>query len=62
MPLCVVATLRSTSHLGYFDNEIDAARAYDQAARKYHRRFATLNFPDIATEDTESTESTENKK
>ena len=30
--------------LGYFDNEIDAARTYDVAARKYHKEFAMLNF------------------
>ena len=30
--------------LGYFDNEIDAARAYDEAARKDHKEFAQLNF------------------
>lgn len=32
-------------HLGYFENEIDAAKAYDAAAQYYHGSFAILNFP-----------------
>ena len=33
-------------YLGCFTAEADAARAYDSAARKYHRQFACLNFGD----------------
>ena len=31
-------------YLGSFASEIAAARAYDAAAKKYHRNFASLNF------------------
>jgi hypothetical protein len=45
------ATIRARNkvrHLGCFDNEIDAALAYDAAARCYHRDMAVLNFPGTA--------------
>lgn len=34
-------------YLGVYDSIEDAAKAYDEAARRYFGEFATLNFPDF---------------
>lgn len=38
-----IATDHGRVHVGYFDNEIDAAKAWNNAAVKYHKEFARLN-------------------
>lgn len=37
---------RKNRHLGYFESEMEAAKVYDKAARKYHGEFAYQNFED----------------
>jgi AP2 domain len=34
-------------HLGFFDSILEAAKAYDAGAIKYHGEFAKLNFPNV---------------
>lgn len=43
-----IGTIRIRSkaiHLGYFDTAVEAALAFDEAARRYRGSFARLNFP-----------------
>lgn len=37
-------------HLGIYADEISAAKAYDEAAKRQYGQFATLNFPESANE------------
>ena len=37
---------KKREHIGVFSDEVEAAKAYDVYALKYHKEFAVLNFPD----------------
>ena len=41
-----------TRHIGSFSSEIDAAKVYDEMAKKLFGKFARLNFPDLTIADT----------
>ena len=47
---CLYKSEGVKKHLGYFDSEVDAAKAYDRAAKKYHGEFAGLNFGSVKSE------------
>jgi hypothetical protein len=42
----IICYKRKNIIIGYFEDEIQAAKEYDKAAKKYHKEFASLNFPE----------------
>lgn len=44
-PVAQIRINGTPTRLGYFPSEEDAARAYDEMAKKHHGEFARLNFP-----------------
>ncbi|MCJ7729128.1 MAG: AP2 domain-containing protein [Sedimentisphaerales bacterium] len=50
-----IAYQKKLFNLGRFKDEVEAARTYDAAARKYHGEFARLNFPNLTAENAEKT-------
>lgn len=44
----VIQLNKKTHYLGYFNDEIEAAKAYDKKASQLHGEFACLNFPPSA--------------